>query len=603
MCGIISAVSKKNIIPEISSGLKCLEYRGYDSAGIASINNREIFCVKSAGKVSELEKQLNSQNLLHSNIAIGHTRWATHGSPTVENAHPHYTENVAIVHNGVIENYQEIKDKLKSNGYVFNSDTDSEVIAKLLDYYLQQNNDFANASNKTVNHLKGSYSVAFIARDKPDCLFAAKNRTSLIIGIGNEGMYVVSDIVALNNSVENIIYLDDEDRAIITANSYKIFDKNKKEMQRPSTKSIKTDKASKGNYPNFMIKEINEQPFLFKRLLENYLDGSRFQQIDIDWNKMDKIRILACGTAYIAGLVAKYWLEELANISVDVEIASEYRYRKTPNTEKSVTIIISQSGETLDTFEAMKVAKVRGHKTIAVVNVEQSLIAREADYVMPIIAGVEIGVASSKAFLNQIAVLSTLALDIAETRKQITAIQKNKYHAILKNVPDKIEKVIQDSNKLQQIAKEMTSYSSALFIGRNLLYPIALEGALKLKELSYIHAEGYAGGELKHGPISLIDENMPLIALVPSGNLFEKIYSNVQEIVARNAQTLCITDKNSAPKLKSYARWIFEVPACDNFILPMIYTIPMQLLAYYVASEKGNNIDQPRNLAKSVTVE
>lgn len=602
MCGVIAGISQKNIVPIISSGLQYLGYRGYDSVGIAIINDKQIYSVKAVGNFSELEKKLHGKNL-HSTIGIGHTRWATHGAPTIENAHPHFTENVAIVHNGIIENYQSIKTELELAGYKFDSETDSAVIAKLLDYYLQQESNPLNASHKTISRLQGSYSVIFMFKDTPDLLFVAKNKTSLIIGIGNEGVYVVSDVVALGQLIEYVVYLEDNDRAMITGNSYQIFDKNKQPLQRKASRAIVTSRVDKGDYPNFMLKEINEQPILFKQVTEDYLDRTRFKKIDIDWNEQKRIRIIACGTSYLAGLVGKYWLEEFIDVPVDLEIASEYRYRKTPELEKSVTIIISQSGETLDTLEALKKVKSYGQKSIAIVNAEHSSIARVADYILPIIAGVEIAVASTKAFLNQIAVLATLALDIAVERRKITINQKDVYHKILKEVPSKIKQIIQNSDKIRSIAKEMIGYNNVLFIGRGLLYPIALEGALKLKELSYIHAEGYAGGELKHGPISLIDKKIALVALIPSGRLFEKMYSNLQEVVARGAQTLCISDKRSIPKLKSQARWILEIPECDDFISPMIYTLPMQLLAYHIANEQGNNIDQPRNLAKSVTVE
>ncbi|WPY00795.1 Glutamine--fructose-6-phosphate aminotransferase [Candidatus Trichorickettsia mobilis] len=605
MCGIIAGISINNILPTLVSGLEKLEYRGYDSAGIAVlINNRPlIHTVKTVGKVNALKKLLSFKEELNSYIGIGHTRWATHGAPSVENAHPHGTERVAIVHNGIIENYSQLKQELQQLGYKFKSDTDTEVVANLLDYYLTLDVDAEAAAHQTISKLEGSFAVVFMFRDS-QFLFAASKKNSLILGLADHGTYIASDVIAFGNMVSDVIYLEDGDKVIVKLDSYYIFDQDQNIAKRTTNKSLLLDEISKKDYPHFMLKEIHEQPIVLARTIDRYLKGKGLFALDIDWPHVDRIKILACGTAYYSGLVAKYWLEELTDINVDLEIASEYRYRAVASSKNGVTIVISQSGETLDTLEALRKAKADGQTIIAITNVEKSSIARISDYVLPIMVGAEIGVASTKAFLGQLMVLAGLSIDIGVKTGNLTSHKSETLTTLLLSVPTMIEEILLHCNNIKNIAMQIKDFKSALFIARGSLYPIALEGSLKMKELSYIHAEGYAGGELKHGAMALIDNNMPVIALIPHhAFLFDKMFSNLQEVIARGARVLSIISKDDADKVGDYSTWILPIPNCDQFIAPMIYTIPLQLLAYYTADLKGNDIDQPRNLAKSVTVE
>ncbi|WP_316354820.1 glutamine--fructose-6-phosphate transaminase (isomerizing) [Candidatus Trichorickettsia mobilis] len=604
MCGIIAGISINNISPILVSGLEKLEYRGYDSAGIAVlINNKPlIHTVKTVGKVNVLKKLLSSKKELNSHIGIGHTRWATHGVPSVENAHPHGTERVAIVHNGIIENYSQLKQELQHLGYQFKSDTDTEVVANLLDYYLTLDVDAEAAAHQTISRLEGSFAVVFMFRDS-QFLFATSKKNSLILGLADHGTYIASDVIAFGNMVSDVIYLEDGDKVIVKLDSYYIFDQDQNIVKRTTNKSLLLDEISKKDYPHFMLKEIHEQPIVLTRTIDRYLKEKGLFALDIDWQHVDRIKILACGTAYYSGLVAKYWLEELTDINVDLEIASEYRYRAVASNKNGVTIVISQSGETLDTLEALRKAKADGQTIIAITNVEKSSIARISDYVLPIMVGAEIGVASTKAFLGQLMVLASLSLDIGVKIGNLTSHKFETLTALLLSVPTMIKEILLQCDDIKNIAMQIKDFKSALFIARGNLYPIALEGSLKMKELSYIYAEGYAGGELKHGAMALIDNNMPVIALMPHQTLFDKMFSNLQEVIARGAKVLSIVSKSDADKVRDYSTWILPIPDCDQFIAPMIYTIPLQLLAYYTADLNGNDIDQPRNLAKSVTVE
>ncbi len=601
MCGIIAGITTSKILPILVSGLEQLEYRGYDSAGLAVILDGKINVVKATGKVAALKSLLPKEGF-DSQIGIGHTRWATHGVPNVINAHPHATDRVAVVHNGIIENYKELKQELQNRGYQFKSETDTEVITNLLDYYISINNDPKDASMKTIDRLDGSFSVVFMFKDAK-LLFATSRKTSLILGLAENAIYIASDVVAFGNKVSNVVYLEDGDRVLAELDSYSIFNQDNKPLLRPLSKSLLSEEVTKNDFPHFMLKEIYQQPVVLEQTIKRYLIGNELDKIKIDWRKIDNIKILACGTAYYSGLVAKYWLEELTNIVVDIEVASEFRYRTTAVKKNEVTIVISQSGETLDTLEALRKAKSYGQKTIAILNTENSSIGRIADYILPIMVGPEIGVASTKAFLGQLMAIAAIGLDIGLKRGNITESRFEELNDLLHTVPNLIMEILSKSEDIKNVATKIKDSNSVLFIGRGNLYPIAMEGALKLKELSYIHAEGYPGGELKHGPISLIDSNMPIIALMPEGTLFEKMFSNLQELGARGGKILTIVGQNNANKVADSSSWMIRVPDCDEFIAPMIYAIPLQLLAYYTALLKGNDIDQPRNLAKSVTVE
>ena len=601
MCGIIAGITTSKILPILVSGLEQLEYRGYDSAGLAVILDGKINVVKATGKVAALKSLLPKEGF-DSQIGIGHTRWATHGVPNVINAHPHATDRVAVVHNGIIENYKELKQELQNRGYQFKSETDTEVITNLLDYYISINNDPKDASMKTIDRLDGSFSVVFMFKDAK-LLFATSRKTSLILGLAENAIYIASDVVAFGNKVSNVVYLEDGDRVLAELDSYSIFNQDNKPLLRPLSKSLLSEEVTKNDFPHFMLKEIYQQPVVLEQTIKRYLIGNELDKIKIDWRKIDNIKILACGTAYYSGLVAKYWLEELTNIVVDIEVASEFRYRTTAVKKNEVTIVISQSGETLDTLEALRKAKSYGQKTIAILNTENSSIGRIADYILPIMVGPEIGVASTKAFLGQLMAIAAIGLDIGLKRGNITESRFEELNDLLHTVPNLIMEILSKSEDIKNVATKIKDSNSVLFIGRGNLYPIAMEGALKLKELSYIHAEGYPGGELKHGPISLIDSNMPIIALMPEGTLFEKMFSNLQELGARGGKILTIVGQNNANKVADSSSWMIRVPDCDEFIAPMIYAIPLQFLAYYTALLKGNDIDQPRNLAKSVTVE
>ncbi len=601
MCGIVAGITTNNILPVLVNGLEKLEYRGYDSAGLAVIIDNKIHSVKTVGKVIELKKRL-SQKKLDSHIGIAHTRWATHGVPSVVNSHPHTTDQVAVVHNGIIENYNQLKQELQKLGYEFKSETDTEIVANLLDYYFSLDNNHLEASKKTIARLEGSFSLVFMFHDS-QLLFATCKKTSLILGLAKDATYIASDIVAYDNNVSDVVYFEDGDSVLISLDSYQIFDKNDNIVKRAVKKSSLTEEVSKKNFPHFMLKEIHEQPTVLEKTIDKYLKTDELDKIKVDWQNIQHIKILACGTAYYSGLVAKYWLEELTNITVDLEIASEFRYRRVAIKKNEVTIVISQSGETLDTLEALKQAKNNEQTIISIVNTENSSIGRASDYILPIMVGPEIGVASTKAFLGQLMVIAALGLNIGLKNRNISNNRFEELKALLLTVPTIITKILSQSNTIKDVAMQIKDFHSVLFIGRGNLYPIALEGSLKLKELSYIHAEGYAGGELKHGPISLIDSNMPIVALIQNGSLFEKMFSNLQELGARNGKLLTVVGSSNVGKVTNSSSWILEIPDCEEFIAPMIYTIPLQLLAYYAADLKGNDIDQPRNLAKSVTVE
>lgn len=611
MCGIFAGLSP-NILDELISGLSMLEYRGYDSSGITTVNDGKLKTAKVAGKFKELKKILNKSSY-DGNAGIGHVRWATHGAPTTTNAHPHTTDKVSIVHNGIIENYISIKSDLEKLGYQFQSETDTEVVAKLLDNQLK-NSSPIDAANTVFDSLQGSYSVVGVFAGYDDLLIGSCNRTPLVLGLSKDNMssdnlgskiYLSSDINAFPQHVNQVIYLKDGDRVFVQGSSYNIYDAERNLVQREIVDNQDRVQATMAGHSHYMIKEIIEQPTILKHVVDTYLDVAKFSKLDIDWKSITNIKIVACGSAYYAGLTGLYWLEELTGIPVSAEIASEYIYRTNSVADSDLIIVISQSGETLDTLEALKKAKEAGSDTLAIINVEHSTIAREAKYVLPIFAGPEIGVASTKAFTAQLAVLATLSIFICKQlgRQHISKEVIVEYTEALRSMPNIIEAILAQEGAIHEIASQIKSSNSILYLGRGNLYPIALEGALKLKELSYIHAEGYPGGELKHGPISLIEENLPVICLVSPSKLGEKMLSNMQEIKARGGDIYSVICDNADIQAKNLSKSFIELPKHSEFVSPIVFSICLQMLSYHACNLLGNDPDQPRNLAKSVTVE
>ncbi len=605
MCGIIGIASNKVVTENIIQSLKKLEYRGYDSAGISTIINNTINEKKCTGRVDNLEKILfkNPSNGLS---GIGHVRWATHGIPNQVNAHPHSSEEVSVVHNGIIENSTELKKILEAKGYNFKSQTDTEVITFLLTDFLKDF-DLINAINKTLDKLIGSFALGIIFKKYDSIVVGARRGSPLAVGYGVQENYLGSDSYALKSMTNKITYLDDGDVCILSKDKIEFYNsKNKKVNKKILTLSNDKFAAEKGNYKDFMSKEINEQSTTVKTCIKEYVDQLRrdvnLYNFPLEPSKIKKIILVGCGTAFNACATAKYWFEELTDITIEIDIASEFRYRNIKFDKKNLYIFISQSGETADTFAALDLCKKNKVKTCSVVNVVESSIARSSDFVLPIHAGPEIGVASTKAFLGQLLVLYILAIKISETRNQIN---KHDYEDKIKDLlklPDLIKETLKCDDRIQIIAKEFLKAKGAMFLGRGLSYPLALEGALKLKELSYLHAEGYAAGEMKHGPLALIEEGLPVVILAPKDRYFEKTISNMQEVIARGGKVILISNKNNII-ISENVRFTLEIPKSDDNLMPFLMTIPLQLLAYHVASLKNCNIDKPRNLAKSVTVE
>ena len=605
MCGIIGIASNKLVASNIIQSLKKLEYRGYDSAGIATIVNGEIDEKKCIGRVDNLEKIL-FKNPSHGSIGIGHVRWATHGTPSQDNAHPHSSEEVSVVHNGIIENSNELKKDLEKSGKVFKSQTDTEVITVLLTEKLKKL-DPLNAVFETLDILKGSFALGIIFKNYKDFVIGARRGSPLAVGYSNNENYLGSDSYALKAMTNKISYLDDGDVCVLSKDNIKYYNSNKNKINKEIfTLSEDKSSVSKGNYKNFMIKEIFEQPITTKTCLKEYIDKIReeinFYNLPIDPKEINKIVLIGCGTAYHSCLVAKYWLEELTNLNVETDIASEFRYRKNRFDKKNLYIFVSQSGETADTYAALDLCKKEKVKTCSVVNVVESSIARNSDCVLPIHAGPEIGVASTKAFLGQMLVLYLLSLKIAEIRKNIENKEYKNKITELKKLPELITNSLKEEEKIQLIAKDIYKSKGSMFLGRGSSYPIALEGALKLKELSYLHAEGYPAGEMKHGPLALIEDGLPVVVIAPKDKYFEKTLSNMQEVIARGGKVLLLT--NSGGKVISEnIRFQIDLPNSDLTLTPFLFTIPLQLLSYHVALFKKCDIDKPRNLAKSVTVE
>jgi glucosamine--fructose-6-phosphate aminotransferase (isomerizing) len=606
MCGIIGIASNKLVSSNIIQSLKKLEYRGYDSAGIATIVNGEINEKKCAGRVDNLEKML-FKSPSNGSLGIGHVRWATHGIPSQVNAHPHSSEEVSVVHNGIIENSNELRKNLEKKGYKFKSQTDTEVITFLLTDFLK-NFDLVDAINKTLKVLNGSFALGILFKKYNNIVVGARRGSPLAVGYGPEENYLGSDSYALKSMTNKITYLDDGDVCVLTNNRVDFYNsKNKKINKEILTLSNDKHTADKGDYKDFMSKEINEQNLTVKACAKEYVDQLRkdinLYNFPISPKEIQKVILIGCGTAYHSCVTAKYWFEELTNISIEIDIGSEFRYRKIKFNKKNLYVFVSQSGETADTFAALDLCKKNKVKTCSIVNVVESSIARSSDFVLPIHAGPEIGVASTKAFLGQLLVLYILAIKISDVRKEISKSDYEKKINDLKKLPDLIKKTLNYcQDKTPIIAKDFLKAKGAMFLGRGLSFPIALEGALKLKELSYLHAEGYPAGEMKHGPLALIEEGLPVVILAPKDRYFEKTISNMQEVIARGGKVILITNENSKI-ISENVRFTLEIPMINEDLTPLLMTIPLQLLAYHVASLKNCDIDKPRNLAKSVTVE
>ena len=606
MCGIIGINSNKPVSVSIINSLKKLEYRGYDSAGIATLSNGLINEVKSEGRVDNLEKNSLIQNM-NGTIGIGHVRWATHGAPNSINAHPHSSQNVSVVHNGIIENSTLLKKYLIGKGHKFKSQTDTEVIVHLITENLK-NENIAESIKKTLKALHGSFALGIIFKDQPDLIIGARRGSPLAVGYGPNENYLGSDSYALKSMTNKITYLGDGEFCILKKDFVEFFDEggnkiNKKVLELSSDEK----KYDKGDYKHFMAKEIEEQPLTLKNGIKEYID-SRNNDINIynfPWKKseLSSITLIGCGTAYHSCLMAKYWFEELTSLNVSVDIASEFRYRKNRFKDDTLYTFVSQSGETADTYAALDICKKANMKTCAVVNVIESSIARDSDFVLPIHCGPEVGVASTKAFLGQILILYMLALKIGSIRDDIKKRIFNEKLKKLIDLPKLVEKTLATDNKIQSISSIFNDVKGSMFLGRGYSYPIALEGALKLKELSYVHAEGYPAGEMKHGPLALIEEGLPVVVLAPRDNYYKKTISNMQEVIARGAKVLLITNKSKDEVLSENIWETIEVETTNEDLLPFLLTIPLQKLAYYSALKKGFDIDKPRNLAKSVTVE
>lgn len=607
MCGIVGIIGTEPVAPVILEALKRLEYRGYDSAGIATLSHGEIERRRAEGKLFNLEKALEASPL-DGTIGIGHTRWATHGAPTERNAHPHATDSVAIVHNGIIENFRELRERLTAGGAVFSTETDSEVIAHLVTYYLDKGFSPREAAARAIGELEGAFALGIIFRGEDELMIGARRGSPLAVGYGEKAMYLGSDAFALAPMTNRVTFLEEGDRVEITRGGATIHDAEGQVVKRPvKITDVSAALVDKGNHRHFMAKEIFEQPEVIGHTLSEYIDPLKDSLREIalpaDLASVPRVTIIACGTAYYAGLVAKYWFEKYARVSVEVDIASEFRYREAAMPEGGLAIFISQSGETADTLAALHYCRSQGQAILSIVNVTESSIARASDAILPTFAGPEIGVASTKAFTCQLTTLAVLAVRMGLARGVITASDEKRLVRTLMEVPRHVAEALTQDHAIQALSAEIAKARDVLYLGRGHNYPIALEGALKLKEISYIHAEGYAAGELKHGPIALIDEEVPVVVISPVDNLFEKTISNMQEVIARGGHVVLIADSEGIARAGSGLWATIEVPAVDPLIAPIVNAIPVQLLAYHTAVSKGTDVDQPRNLAKSVTVE
>ncbi len=608
MCGIIGILGQTHVADGLIDSLRRLEYRGYDSAGIATLHDGKLDRRRAEGKLKNLQEVVYKEPL-DGAIGIGHTRWATHGAPTTTNAHPHMTDKVALVHNGIIENFAELRRELQSKGRVFETETDTEVVAHLLHEALEAGKEPRDAVKDMIEKVEGAYAFAIIFASDPDLMVAVRKGSPVAIGLGDKESFIGSDAIALSPFTNRIIYLEEDDMAFVGRENIEIFDG----AGRPANREIKISSASsmlmdKGNHRHYMAKEIHEQPTVVGQTMSSYVDLNDnsiklSDSLPFNFRQLDRVAISACGTAFFAGMVAKYWFEQIARIPVDIDIASEFRYREVPMTPNGLALFISQSGETADTLATLRYCKDQGQYIGAVCNVAESTIARESDVVFPTLAGPEIGVASTKAFTCQLMTLANIALAAAQARKKISDEKLNELVEALKAVPRYMAEAMAAEAQIEELAKDLAKANHILYLGRGTSYPLAMEGALKLKEISYIHAEGYAAGELKHGPIALIDENMPVVVIAPYDEVFEKTRSNIQEVAARGGKIILITDEQGAAEVETDTVSTIIMPTVHPFIAPIIHAVPMQQLAYYTAVALGTDIDQPRNLAKSVTVE
>ena len=606
MCGIVGVISSKSCVNEVIRGLHALEYRGYDSAGIAILNNNIIVEKKSVGRILDLEKKLKSINY-SGKIAIGHTRWATHGKPSIKNCHPFIKSNCALVHNGIIENYEELKRTLKLNNKNIKSETDSEVIAEAFNKFLIKDENVIKNIIKIAKKIKGTFSFTFLVKQK-ELVYGTRKGSPLIIGLGEGFNAISSDVLGLPDQTKKIIFLEENDIVELSLNSCKIYDFEGKVIKREIHSFIqKDDFKIKGKYKHFMQKEIFHQPISVEDTILNFADKKTnsifLPKNSIIFKDISNISLVACGTAYYSCMIAKYWIEQITNLSVSIDFGSEFRYKKNFIDSKTLGIVISQSGETMDTLESLKKFKQKNIITACIVNVLTSSISRLSDYILPTLAGPEIGVASTKAFTSQLSVLALLALFIEHKKVGQNKTQYKKEFLSLFNLHKSIEKILSNTKNIKKISDKLKNAKSIFYIGRGTMYPLSLEGALKLKEITYKHCEGYAAGELKHGPLALIEKNIPVIALAPYDSNFSKILSNIQEIKARGGKIIMITDDEGSKKAKRYCDQVLLMPKTNFLTSPIIYSIPIQLIAYYLAVKLKTDVDQPRNLAKSVTVE
>jgi glucosamine--fructose-6-phosphate aminotransferase (isomerizing) len=607
MCGIIGILSNAPVADGLIGALKRLEYRGYDSAGIATLENGELKRRRAQGKLRNLELLVAAEPPLHGTSGIGHTRWATHGVPSERNAHPHMTSSVSVVHNGIIENFWELRTELEESGAVFETETDTEVVVHLLSRELARGATPEAAASQTLGRLEGAFALAILFAGHADLLIGARRGPPLAVGYGRGEMFLGSDAMALAPFTNRIAYLEEGDWAVVTRSGATIHDESGAVVHRPvQVTQVATLLADKGNHRHFMAKEIFEQPEVIARTLGHYVSFVEkrvdLARIDVDFAKLTRLTIAACGTAYYAGLIAKYWFERYARLPVEVDIASEFRYREAPMPAGGVALFISQSGETADTLAGLRYCRQEKQTILSIVNVPESTIARESDAILPTLAGPEIGVASTKAFTSQLTVLACLAIAAGRARGAIDSVREAELVRALIELPRLMNEVLRREEEIDKLAYGLSHKKAVLYLGRGMHFPLALEGALKLKEISYLHAEGYAAGELKHGPIALIDEEMPVVVVAPRDELYEKTISNMQEVAARGGQIILITsDDAGVPGTRLSAQ--LRLPKAHPFITPILYALPIQLLAYHTAVHLGTDVDQPRNLAKSVTVE
>jgi glucosamine--fructose-6-phosphate aminotransferase (isomerizing) len=608
MCGIVGILGRGPVAEQLVDSLKRLEYRGYDSAGVATLEGDHLERRRAEGKLKNLESRLRAEPLA-GHTGIGHTRWATHGKPTENNAHPHTTDRVAVVHNGIIENFRELREGLEKNGTSFKTETDTEIVLHLVDGFLQRGLKPVEAVKATLAQLRGAFALGFIFVGEDDLMIGARNGPPLAVGYGEGEMYLGSDAIALGPFTDSISYLEDGDWVVLTRKGATFFDKNNATVHRGAIKhSAATSLVDKANYRHFMAKEIHEQPEVIGHTLARYIDMATERvtlpaKLPFEFKDIQRIAIVACGTASYAGYVAKYWFERLSRLPVELDVASEFRYREAPLRKGDLAIFISQSGETADTLAALRYAKAQGVHTLSVVNVPSSTIARESETVLPTLAGPEIGVASTKAFTCQLMVLAAIAVAAGKVRGELSDTDETRLVRGLVEIPRLMAAALATEPQIEKLARDIAKSRDVLYLGRGTSYPLALEGALKLKEISYIHAEGYAAGELKHGPIALIDENMPVVVIAPFDRVFEKTVSNMQEVAARGGAIILMTDAKGAAEATIESLVTIVLPDMAATFTPMVYAIPVQLLAYHTAVVMGTDVDQPRNLAKSVTVE